>query len=296
MKTAQFLIIVISFISTSSFGQVKQVKVNEAVFHYTDQGSGEPVIFIHGSLSDYRSWDPVLENFSKNFRTISYSRRFNYPNTNTAEVNDFSQDSEAEDLAAFIQELDIAPVHIVGHSFGGMVAISLAKKYPHLVRSLVLSEPPVVEWLKDIPEGESHYENFYNQLLRPVQIAFDLRDTADVLRHTMNYFMGEDMSAKVPPEVKSAMIANFAEWKAIANSKSVLQGITREDVQNLKMPIMLLSAGNTHPSVKLTNAELQRLLPNANHYHIPEAKHDFWYTHLSQVSMEVKNFLKTCSD
>src|SRR5687767_9046338 len=238
MKAAPYLVIAFSLLIThTAFSQLKQLKANDAVFHYTDQGTGDPVIFIHGSLADYRGWEPIVEDFSKNFRTITYSRRFNYPNTNIAGVINFSEESEADDLAGIIKALDLPSVHVVGHSFGGVVAAAFAKKYPHLVRSLVLSEPPLVEWLKEVPEGQVHYENFYNQLMRPVQIAFDLRDTVDVLRHTFNYFFGDDRSAQAPPDVKSMMIANFAEWKAMANSKTIFTGISREDVQNFKMPV-----------------------------------------------------------
>jgi non-heme chloroperoxidase len=295
MKAVQYLFIYFSLLSVNIFAQVKEVRVGDAVFHYTDQGIGDPVIFIHGGLEDYRVWEPVVERFAKNFRMITYSRRFNYPNTNTADVTDFSQESEADDLAGIMKALDLAPAHIVGHSVGGLVAIAFAKKYPHLVKSVVLSEPPLYEWLLDLPEGEDQYAKFYNELWRPVQIAFDLRDTADVLRHTFTYFYGEDLSSQLPPEVRSMIIANFPEWKAFANSKTAFKGITREDVQHIKAPVMLISAGNTFPAMKLTNAELQRLLPNAKRYHFAEGTHDYWFEHPDIVGGEVLSFLQTCS-
>lgn len=296
MKIEGYVLIIFSLLcSNSVLSQLRQVKVNDAVFHYTDHGTGEPVIFIHGGLEDYRVWEPVVEGFSKNFRAITYSRRFNYPNTNTTSVDNFSAHSEADDLAGIIKALDLPPVHVVGHSFGGVTALAFVKKYPHLVRSLVLSEPPVYEWLKDMPDGREHYEKFYNELWRPVQIAFDLRDTADVLRHTFTYFFGEDLSSQIPAEVKSMLIANFAEWKALANSKTAFTGITREDIQNLKVPVMLVSAGNTFPALKLTNAELQRILPKARHYHFAEGTHDYWFTHPQQLGNEVLSFLQSCS-
>jgi len=55
--------------------------------HYLIKGKGEPVVFIHGSLSDYSYWNAEVDKFSEQFKVISYSRRYNYPNHNRAIKN-----------------------------------------------------------------------------------------------------------------------------------------------------------------------------------------------------------------
>jgi len=62
---------------------MKQIKINGAELNYTDHGSGEPVVFVHGVLEDYRTWEAQADRFSKNYRVITYSRRFNFPNKNS---------------------------------------------------------------------------------------------------------------------------------------------------------------------------------------------------------------------
>jgi len=52
------------------------------VFHYTEQGRGVPIVFVHGSLVDSSSWNRELTVFSADYRAIAYSRRYNSPNTN----------------------------------------------------------------------------------------------------------------------------------------------------------------------------------------------------------------------
>jgi hypothetical protein len=62
---------------------LKNVEINGRQLHYVEQGedSEQPVIiFVHGSLDDYRCWQFQLDYFSEKYRTISYSRRFAYPN------------------------------------------------------------------------------------------------------------------------------------------------------------------------------------------------------------------------
>src|SRR5690349_18164323 len=68
--------------SLLSLGQLKQVTANNATFNYIDTGKGQPIVFIHGALEDYTSWLPQLERFSKQYRVIAYSRRYNFPNNN----------------------------------------------------------------------------------------------------------------------------------------------------------------------------------------------------------------------
>ncbi|HEX6282942.1 MAG TPA: alpha/beta hydrolase [Nitrososphaera sp.] len=91
--------------------------------HYIEQGEGQPVIiFIHGNLDDYRCWQFQIDSFSRKYRTISYSRRFAYPNRwigNVAQDNTF--EDNAKDLAELIRKLDLAPAHLVGASYGAFI-------------------------------------------------------------------------------------------------------------------------------------------------------------------------------
>ena len=60
--------------------EVKSIIINGDSIHYVDVGNGDPVIFIHGAVGDYRTHTAQMDTFSNNHRVISYSRRFAYPN------------------------------------------------------------------------------------------------------------------------------------------------------------------------------------------------------------------------
>src|SRR4051812_21988235 len=61
----------------------KKVSVADGVeLHYVERGKGVPVVFIHGTGSDYSVWGDYLGSFADIYRAIAYSRRHNYPNTN----------------------------------------------------------------------------------------------------------------------------------------------------------------------------------------------------------------------
>jgi hypothetical protein len=65
--------------------QPTKIHVNNVELHYIEQGQGEPLILLHGGLGDYRSWGPQMKFLSPQFRVISYSRRYHYPNNNPAD-------------------------------------------------------------------------------------------------------------------------------------------------------------------------------------------------------------------
>ncbi len=123
---------------------VKVVRVGNVELHYVERGNGVPVIFVHGSVDDYRSFESQLEPLSQRYRVISYSRRYNFPNATSIPSGSHSALVEAADLAILLQALGAYPAHVVGHSYGAYTALILAMNHPELVRSLVLAEPPLL--------------------------------------------------------------------------------------------------------------------------------------------------------
>jgi len=110
---------------------------------YSERGSGAPVLLVHGIPTDYRAWNGQMEEFSGSHRTIAVSRRYASPNARKGDLLDSTVNNNAADLKSIIEKLGLAPVHLVGHSYGGFATAVLAADHPDLVRSLVLVEAAV---------------------------------------------------------------------------------------------------------------------------------------------------------
>ncbi|MDQ5877176.1 MAG: alpha/beta hydrolase, partial [Thermoproteota archaeon] len=160
---------------------VKTMEIGARQLHYVDQGEDgqQPVIiFIHGGLDDYRCWQFQIDSFSKKYRAISYSRRFAYPNKwigNVAQDNTIEEN--AKDLAELIRKLDLAPAHLVGASYGAYIALYCASKNPELAKTMVLNEPPIMQFLarSSIKEDAELLQRFRTRVLSPTQNASRVR-------------------------------------------------------------------------------------------------------------------------
>src|SRR5215203_1090035 len=60
--------------------EIKRISANGTELAYVEAGKGEPVIFVHGGLQDYRMWAAHLPKFAGRYRAIAYSRRNHFPN------------------------------------------------------------------------------------------------------------------------------------------------------------------------------------------------------------------------
>jgi pimeloyl-ACP methyl ester carboxylesterase len=120
---------------------------------YVACGSGEPLLFVHGSLCDYRYWNSQTRHLAQDFLCIAVSLSHYWPVDDASVQAEFGWKTHVAELAEFIAAMDIGPVHLAGHSRGGCVAFQLAREYPHLVKTLTLADPGGPLQIDGMPEA-----------------------------------------------------------------------------------------------------------------------------------------------
>ncbi|HVN02561.1 MAG TPA: alpha/beta hydrolase [Caulobacteraceae bacterium] len=252
--------------------------------HYVTDGLGEAVIFVHGSLSDYTYWNDQIEPFADRYRPFAYSRRYNWPNDNRP-IKGYSAITDSNDLAAMIVRLNLAPAHIVGHSFGALTALILAIQHPELIHTLTLAEAPAVSLLKQLPpdqakDGKAMYDDIMAHMVAPMRAAFAKgKDEAGVATF-IDYVRGDPGAwDKFTDQQKADTLKDAREWEVMLPTGTLFPEMRAADVAAIKLPTLMLSGAKSYPFLGVIDAELERLIPGVKRVTFPDATHQMWLEH-----------------
>jgi len=107
--------------------------------HYQQAGSGPDVILIHGLAANLAFWYlPVVPLLARDHRVTLYDLRGH--GLSAAAPTGYTTSELAADLEALLERLNIGPAHLVGHSYGGAVAMHLAATMPSRVATVVAAD------------------------------------------------------------------------------------------------------------------------------------------------------------
>jgi pimeloyl-ACP methyl ester carboxylesterase len=120
---------------------MKYLRVNDHDMAYIEIGRGRPLVLVHGSLGDFRTWSSLLGPLSRRHRVIALSLRHFFPEQWDGIGGHYTIAQHISDLIAFIAELGSGPVDLMGHSRGGHIAFRVAQRRPNLLHRLILAEP-----------------------------------------------------------------------------------------------------------------------------------------------------------
>lgn len=249
--------------------QVRKIAVNGVELSYVEEGNGESVVMVHGYFGDYRTWAFQMGPFAKTYRTIAYSLRYNYPHKGTAVRSDRAQIDHTDDLIDLIEELRLKPSHVLSGSYGGVVALRLARHRPDLVRSLVLAEPGLLSWFRQIPGGSSILLDLMAKFAGPAKQATRDGDLDKAMKLIVEGFIGPGLYDMSPESSKRAMKENVH----LATAYNFDDKFSRQDAGKIEAPSLLLVGEKSPKMYHMIADELAHFLPNVDRATIPGAAH-----------------------
>ena len=224
--------------------QIKQASVNGVTLVYQEQGDGAPVVFIHGCCTDYRAWDAQRQAIAPHYRFIGLNMRY----FGTAPWPDgeskYSQQTDADDIVAFIRGLNAGPVDLVGWSYSGPIVMLVLLQHPELVHSLTIHEPGSVTYVTDPAIAKTAGED-RAAALGPVIAAAKAGDFAGAARLTpIGVNHQPDFWETTTPEIRTMFLDNARTW-TLAIAAPPQPPITCEMLHQIKMPVLITVGADT---------------------------------------------------
>lgn len=272
----------------------KAVEVNNTTLHYVECGQGEPVVFIHGSTGSLNSLSQHAQLLAPEYRTIAYSRRYHTPNDPPQADDAYALQLHVDDLAALITELDLGPVHIVGHSYGGYVGLAFALEHPDLVQRLILGEPPVLPLLARTSVGEAQNDAFTRRVIEPARAAYKEGEIKEGLRRFLNGVMGPGWFEELPPEVQNRIVEAAGlehRLEILTETRVYMPPLSCDALGELDRPTLLMTGEESDVRFLLITAELEKCLQGESHVMIPAVGHGM-FSNISIAHDAILAFLK----
>jgi len=269
------LVCILAISPATSEPLAKEVEVNGIRLSYIEQGSGEPIVLVHGAFSDLRVWEPLQEEISKRHRFIAYTQRYFGTGAWPDDGRNFSVQTHVDDLAKFIMSINAGPVHLVGRSYGGGIAMRVALGHPALVRTLTVHEPALLSVLPaDSEEGKA---------ARRDRAKFDTAALAanragDYVLAVRLFFEGVYQLGPGGfdrlPQPTQTMLLDHARTAPLLFGSPAPPPVTCEALKAVTHPTLVTGGEKTHAYYKLINEGVSRCVPGAQKVVFPNLYHD----------------------
>lgn len=276
--------------------------INGTTLDYTEKGTGEAVVFVHGGAADQRVWQRQMDAFAATHHAIAVSCRGSWPNDPPRPGDEISLDTHVDDLVGFIRGLDAGPVHLVGHSSpGGFGSLLIAHRHPDLLRSVVLCEPAAFAvlgltfpprpgqllglLLRD-PGTAIAMMKFGARVMRPAMKAMERGDDEVGIR----IFVGAN--GATDQELDELMPMLLANWPAMkAQLAAGFPNLTEQDVRSIRVPALLVTGTESPRALHAIADRLEAWLPDVRRLDIEGAAHGMFNTQWELFNPSVLEFI-----
>lgn len=243
-------------------------------------------VFIHGSFANARSWKKIIGKLDQNTSNIA----INLPGHGGApDPQDFLHPSLEPEIMAIRSKLNETGVlenglHLIGHSYGGVVALGITMSNALPVKKLTLFEPVDVSVLSVF--GEIAAASDVRQFMQEYQAAIKIGEFNACAR-VIDFWGGEGSFDQIPEHIQKQMNEmtknNLRHWEICKNN-----GKLPGEYQNLQIPVTLVHGSKSNSTAINICTSLNNNFPNSKIQVIDSASHFMITSHSNECAKIIK--------
>jgi pimeloyl-ACP methyl ester carboxylesterase len=261
--------------------------MNQVSPHVRTSGDGAPVVLLHSSASSGRQWDGLIAALGVSYRTQAVDLHGHggtrpWPQSRPMQLDD--------DIALVHPLLRAAGgVHLVGHSYGGALALKIAALHPERVRSVVVYEPVLFRLLFDYrPRDPAANEVLI--VAESIRTRLALGQAESAAERFVDFWSGAGAWAALSAPRQQLIMARMptvaAHFGALFTDSLDLDAVSR-----LPMPVLCLTGAKTRAATRRIGELLRYALPRAAHRMLDDLGHMGPVTHAAAVNALIGRFL-----
>jgi pimeloyl-ACP methyl ester carboxylesterase len=253
---------------------------------HEERGAGEPVLLIHGG-GFAGAFVPLMHEamLADRYRLIRYHRR-GFAGSDGF-TGPFTIEDQARDAFQLLQYLGVDQAHVVGHSYGGVIATQLALDAPDAIRSLVLLEPAIAGMTPEWATG-------HIAMFAPLVAVYRSGDVSAAIGRFMRGAEGREWRAGVERAASGGVRqveddgATFFEVELPAIERWPFDSAA---AQRIDQPLLYLTGGASSPVIERVADYFCSCVPQTERVVIPRATHSLHHRESALVAAEIARFL-----
>jgi pimeloyl-ACP methyl ester carboxylesterase len=255
---------------------MQSFRVNGYDMVYVELGRGAadapPLVLVHGTLGDFRTWNAVLGPLSRQHRVIAVSLRHFFPAHWDGTGDDYKMAQHVSDVVAFIEQVEPRPIDLLGHSRGGHIAFRVAEQRPDLVRKLVLAEPGGDVDASLVPSGEAPPPPM--PLLRVMPMVLQSIRNGEVdsaLKAFVDGIDGDGAWSRLTAAARQQLRDNVKTLLGQAGEQR--RPFTKAQAESIRTPTLFVGGGETEGNLAIVHRALARHVAGSQTVMIDGARH-----------------------
>lgn len=253
--------------------------------HFKQLGAGPPVVFLHGSYATSSTWKKMVGQLAETHLCIAIDLPGHGGSPGPDDFSDPTVETELSFVEKIVTELTDEPIHLVGHSYGGVVALALALDGRLPVVEMTLFEPVAVSALgsTDAIQPMASLHTFLLKYRESVR-----QNTPHACGQVIDFWCGEGAFAQLPGFIKDSMepmtANNIRHWDlcvSIDSSSAILQ--------KCLIPTRIVYGTDSHPLAHAIAEKLHSQMSQSKTYIIEGASHFLVTSHVDECVAVVRD-------